>query len=925
DLRYTEKNLIYFLFLLGYYEGLYYGKSFGKVELVKYDIGEASDEAGRYKNADLIFIHNHTLYVLDFKLAGAQNRTKSLLERQETSIPFRVHGVPVNLSLGEMEFEGFLRSILNIEEKLKNLQNVSPEIKGFLQVVSYAVDYLCETSRGDISEVYISLIYPLAEPFVGRFFLGGKDLRSYRTPIKELYKRLKESEWVYAQAEEGPIRRERLLEEAKRDTQTLKEKIKELESKVIMVHPDSIKSSREDVKKRIEEFFQREEKVKALCLLHSAGSGKTSQTRERILKKEGNHIVLYFATRKVLLDREEQKLIEVQKEKDLCLIYEKRNTKTNKEVKHYGDVYEWLGSYKGIIKRVVEEVSKNAGKHRFIWALLTQQAITQTLKGRTSNYLSELTTDRILDQYTIHIILDEFLGHSNGLFAVEELLSFLQKVRNKGGRANLYLFDANGYTSSILEKLLREYSQFKVMPPAIMLCDYKERDELELNGIKIFVSSKHGYPSPKIMLKRRFFWLEGKKLQEEWVRKLVDYIVENLRKDSTALLYLQHKQLISETKFYLEQKGISTLVATADSRKSQERINKGKEDILLATSAISRGIDLSRPHKPVDQIFVVVLNWGIEESLVELLQTISRARGDAETEERPKEVHLLYFVYPISDRDISSIAEYLEEDVDKEVIEALMERHRLEQVLELDSVVHRIIQQFVKSPEEGAQVLVPIPKQYGTNYIPNELADVESVVSFLENLYHLTKDKNLWDLVEHIYRAICVSAVKINFESPFTYYHPYILFERQDVRFWFDEEKRRRIYGKFKSVEELLKEHNPDKTEGVEVFLKALPATNKAMPVLIPVYSYVLTKHFLKNGGKIKFSIGKSVGRGGAEVLMGGLRLSTFCISGTNLEDEYACIPMGEDYPYKEVLSGRFAKFPVEFIVELLEGADGRD
>ncbi|WP_448588149.1 hypothetical protein [Thermocrinis sp.] len=82
DLRYTEKNLIYFLFLLGYYEGLYYGKSFGKVELVKYDIGEASDEAGRYKNADLIFIHNHTLYVLEFKLAGAQSKAEILLEGQ---------------------------------------------------------------------------------------------------------------------------------------------------------------------------------------------------------------------------------------------------------------------------------------------------------------------------------------------------------------------------------------------------------------------------------------------------------------------------------------------------------------------------------------------------------------------------------------------------------------------------------------------------------------------------------------------------------------------------------------------------------------------------------------------------------------------------------------------------------------------------
>jgi len=49
---------------------------------------------------------------------------------------------------------------------------------------------------------------------------------------------------------------------------------------------------------------------------------------------------------------------------------------------------------------------------------------------------------------------------------------------------------------------------------------------------------------------------------------------------------------------------------------------------------------------------------------------------------------------------------------------------------------------------------------------------------------------------------------------------------------------------------------------------------------------------------------------------MGNVEPTTYCFVGTI--KEYACVPLGEDYPYKEVLSGRFAKFPIEFIIKLL-------
>ena len=921
ELKYTEENLLYFIFLVGFYEGLFFGKEIKNPELIKYEIGEESSEAGRYENADLIFINNKALYVIDLKLGGAQHRAKYILDgAEELYIPFRTPGVPVNLSLGEIGLGGFLKNLLNLGDKLLSLQNVYPEIKGFIQTLSYAVDYLCENEgTKSISEVSISLFYPLAEPFSARFYWNGEKLNHYRELIKGIYEEIKNKEWEYAEVENGTaVRNERLLEKTSKKIEELEGKIRKIEAEPYVIKVDSIDSARKDVKERLEDFLKREDSVKVLCLLHSAGSGKTTQTREAILKMEGKHIVLYTATRKVLLKREDQVLSKLcETHEDIKVVYKERNTRSSKLVENVGDVYREVGVSAGILKQTVEEIKKLAGKNRIIWALCTQQAVIENEKGNsTSKHLSDLATDRIIDNYYLHIILDEFLGHSNGLFVINEMFEFLNWVKEKGGRANLYLFDANGYSPSILKKLLEEYTEFKVIPDAIMVCDHKKTDEFEHNSIKIFVHAKHGYPSPQIILRKKF-------IQENNIQKMISYITtyikSTIQKNNTAFVYLQHKKMLSELRLALEKEGFSTLVATADSRKSQERINKGDEDIILSTSALSRGIDLSRPKKPVNQIYIVIHNWGIENNLVELIQTISRARGDEETEKNPKEIHLIYSL-PVSDWTVDAILEYLDKEVDKDTIKLLLQKQVLEQLLELDYVVSQIIEQFVKNPEEGKKALVPVPKQYRTKYIPNPIGDFEGLISFVSNIYELTREEKLYKLYDNLLKSLHVSAVKIDFENAYSYYHPYILFERQEVRVVFDDRLRGRIYHLFNSVENLLKEHNPEKAELLRGFISNfLSATSKKMPVLIPVYSYVLTKHILKKGERVKFHINKSVGRGGADSMMGDVKPCTYCINGENLEEEYACIPLGEEYPYKEVLSGRFAKFPIEFLRRLLD------
>ncbi|MFZ8858961.1 MAG: helicase, partial [Thermocrinis sp.] len=568
----TDKNTLLFLFLLGYYEGAFYRKGFRDVRLIKYELGEGSQIAGIYPNADLLFVADGVLYVVDFKLGGAEGDIRVLLDKGEGAIPYRVYGLPVNVSLGEVGFERFVSSLLEMEEELLSLETANPELKGFLQVVSYGVDYLCEEKPKDVREVSLSLFYPLAEPFSARFYWNGEDLSPYRERIRQLYEEIKEIDWEYSQAvAESRARRERLLEEVPKEIERLKEEMQKRENTEEIIEPGKIAETRKHVGKELNEFFSKTQDIKALCLLHSAGSGKTTQTRNRILMQEGKHIVLYMATRKVLVDREYKKLKDLMdalegngkgidpqdkeykkvleylknSNKSIGLVYEKRQDRKGRYVENIGDTYRNLSANRGILKRTVEEILKLTDKKDIIWALCTQQALVESQYGKaTSEHLNNLLSRRITDRYTLHIILDEFLGHSNGLYAIEEMFNFLEKVKEKGGRANLYLFDANGYSPAILKKLLEEYGEFKVVPESLVIVDFKEKEDFKHKDIEVSVRAKHGYPSPKIIVKRKFLFVDEVKkfeeVKEELANRIAGYVKHTFKDkhSQTAFLFL---------------------------------------------------------------------------------------------------------------------------------------------------------------------------------------------------------------------------------------------------------------------------------------------------------------------------------------------------------------------------------------------------
>ncbi|MEM1551042.1 MAG: helicase C-terminal domain-containing protein [Candidatus Bathyarchaeia archaeon] len=855
--------------LLGFWAGHFYGRGMGEVKLEKYHMGEESEDIV-WRNADLLFLSGGELHVVDFKLANFFRVVKRM-----DSIPVSIPGVPVNISVGELDFISFLRNFLKQKGILKRQRHIFIEVKGLSQLLCYAADYLIDRYEGGIREVILELIYPVQEPLRIRFHVEEREiptLMELREEVKEVYRKLKNKR-VKVEEREGRGRAE-----------------------AVEIRADPIDRAREDVREKVLSFMEREERCKVLALLHSAGSGKTMNIRGEILKRGGKHIVLYMASRLRLVEREEEEVRKLGGE-DVAVVLAERGGRRGKWVKHTGQGFEELEGKEGKLKGVIDEVLRKWGerKYRQIWGFTTIQAVVEKDGGKsTSEHLRKFLNATILTQNTFHIILDEPLGYSNGLYAIMEMIKFLKEVRDKGGRANLYILDASGYSPTLLEKLLVEFEQYEAIPDSIVLCPFLSSLKFECMGIPVWAYARHGYPSGKVILRRKFFEGLGRD-KKAWVEPLGDYIGSTIDGESTGFVFLQDKELIVYLASFFKERGLKFLIATASHKKGQEEINRGDHDLILGTSSISRGLDFSRPHKPVKNIYVVVSHWGIEQNLVEILQAISRARGDRRTEGEEKILHLIYIIN---------------------------DEEGLSQWVELDEVIERIVERFLKTPSEGENVLVPVPVQYRTVYRPNPVKELEELLTFLDDVFlSEPEEEKLRKFIRLLYSSISLSTSDLDLDRAI-YYHPYLLMEG-NLKVSFDGRRWKRLVELFEEIKGVLLRYNSEKALEVEEFVKKgmLPVQISRTTFLLPIYSFVFTQFLLKEGQQVVFSLKKRVGRGKASVLGGNIGIKTRCFAGSC--PEYAIIPLGEDYPYREVLSGRFARFPIEFVRGLLEGGNG--
>lgn len=931
-------------FNIGYAGGYLYGQKHRSVELKKYLLGEESSQIV-WENADLIFLEKGTLHVIDFKASGIMGNIRSIAEKRKMSdkeiyIPFSNYGASTHLSLGYPKLEKFIEALLTQRDTLLRIDEVSVELKGILQLPIYAADFICR-EKANVEYVKIALFYPFQESFLSKLRVEEKEkLENYIEELREIYTTLKKKELVWAQVvKKAEINQSLLMQELK---DGISESLQEIENRrrnPIALEVGNMEEVRRDARRRIKEFWEREESG-ILALLHSAGSGKTTGIRETILSSAGKHIVIYLAARKVIVERESFEVrmaVNGQVDKknpwrwygkeDVGFLMERENAKVD-EVVHEGDSFTSPLRPAGILNRAITEVERAHDKFRRIWVFATIQSITNSRGRATSNHLRRLLNAYTVESYQITIILDEFLGHNNGLYAIKEVCSFASEFKRMGGKIKVFLLDANGFTPELIVGLLKEFQMYGVIPDGIILCNHRESMTWEYMGLPLYLYAKHGFPAREIVVYSDFIRVSSAK--KDGVKKVAEYIRKtfNDRRDSTAFLFLQDKKMLVEISRKLEEGGISTLLATSTSRKSQERINSGDEDVILGTSSVSRGIDFKRPRKPIDYIYVVITDWGIEKNLVEIIQAISRARGDMETESRTKYLHLIYLIEDPKEYQIENLVNLLEFPDEKLLSLACISK-MLRERLHLADVVLRIIRTFLES-REGQEVLVPVPAQHETEFSHNKISELEQVFTYLTDisimeLKNAKYSQKIQELASIIESAIHIYTSDIRKDtSRIEYYHPYILIRNARVFMDFDNEKRKLAEELCEELKPVFDRHNRRIYEEILYFIKTVKPTERyTVPLLVPVYSLVFTEQALcRQDSTIKFTLGRRIGRGGADVLGGVMKLRTRCVN-DGKSKEYSCIPLGEDYPYIEVLSGRFVYLPIEFIKSFWEVKDG--
>lgn len=315
----AEEKYTRIIFALGITSGSLYGATHARARIIKYSMGDESSDIV-WQNADLIFTEDGTLYVVDFKLAGAVSWIKWMLDsstQQVKYLPVINHGIPVSLSVGEIDFTKFVEGILGAKEFFADLQDVFVEVKGLTQLTCYATDYLITENTSDLHAVCLELIYPISESYRARFSLKNDEntrrlLTSARQDLIEIYREIKGRKSPYGRLdrtfESRPMKKKVTVEKFEKQIgQSLKE-IAKRESTSHRIATSDIQGVRKSVEDSLLEFSSRPEPCKAIVLLHSAGSGKTTTIRKHILEAEGRHIVLYMATRLRLIERERDNL-----------------------------------------------------------------------------------------------------------------------------------------------------------------------------------------------------------------------------------------------------------------------------------------------------------------------------------------------------------------------------------------------------------------------------------------------------------------------------------------------------------------------------------------------------------------------------------------------------------------------------------------
>lgn len=935
----------------------------GEIKPVKFELGEGSSLHGVWKNADLMFIVKDVLFVVEIKtdrmldiinmldkstflVNSNLDLNKPVIENL-ARIPIKFSGVPVKLSPDNMDLVSFAEAIIKKEKELKNSLTHTLETAATLQSLSYAVSYLSEFKNSQIKAVKLEVIHPFEKLFSPMLRIkDGTDIDGLWSKLSELYthardkktNRLYKQVFIEKDKETLSILEERL--------EFVKQKIEELNQKRIKIEADSISVVREDVKKVVENFFDRkkqEKNLKVLGLFHSAGAGKTTSIRS-LADRQQKIAVFYFATRKILVEREEQEY------KNLNFHTFRPNKYKNEENKNNHTYYRILSSSsrQAEISKISEEGNimaitnhiKNLLEQGSISNKLafftTMQSIVDVYRTNTFSKLIEPMDILIEKGFKVFVILDEIFAHDGGLYVIQKMFSSLH---NKD--IFMFVLDANLYSANLLQILLEDFRRTKFIHPSLYAVDFKQSHSFEYsyvsNAQKVKVDiecyAKHGFVSEIGYINIIPCFIDKRE-------KLKDIVIKAGKgHDKSVLVFFQDKEEGAVLRSSLLADGYSAIAVNTTFKSSEEEINSGNYKFIVATSTASRGVSF----KNVKDTVVVFSNNNIEETLVEVIQAISRGRGQKEIENMERNIYAVFVV------DLEKFLESVKEDSiltqDNEGIENFdiyYEYLFYDSFLKLNQIVERTVRQFIKTPEEGQEVIVPVPVFSRATYKPSNLIDtlnlfntVRDIVKDISSYKGMSSTSEEFRSEEFKMIGELSSAFTFdvrNISNQYIYSHPYVVPTNNNLTYAYSKVyltvDNYKIRGFLKQVEELLKEVNlreslleeiKKQIKDIEMKYTMLHSLHneEQFYVLIPVYTQVYTK-YLRPGEELILNMSANVS--GLSTLARSIRILTKGLRQDRYSYVYPCIILEGDDMSPFYIEGRTQKYSVDFILNLLGG-----
>ena len=694
---------------------------------------EVEESITSWKNADILFIQDKTLYIFELTLLGGAHIHEIL------SLPKINNQGIIELSLGfdglniyvGYEKEDLIFSADKLLSGIKTKEPIILTVKEYgklAQLMFYLFDFLHNTDY-KINEVYLSIIYPFKEGLNAKFKISNIDkdiFKEYANRFKKVRELLKPNRLS--------IRKNRFLI----GTEKI---INKLNSEKIILSPKyAINEVRKDVEKIVNEHSNNFGEVIALC--HSAGAGKTTSILKDVvnLAQKENVLFFYFSPRRAITKDKYEDFKKQNKEKNLnaYVIYnddiaDEKNSykyKKHKRIVYSSDQKQ----KKGIINKFYNKIKFKINNYNHIAIFSSLQALMQANKNKyqkidTIKHLKNIIYEfryKKKDNYKVIIVLDEILADNTGLFKIKEILQALKEFKDK---TKIYLLDANLLNGYILEKLLYKIEEMKkqnidYLPSSIYEIKgkelIKEFYEFYFEDWKFKTYTKPSFIGKNLSLNFRLEFFNSEK-------DLIESFIEILKNEKEQyFVYIQDKDLAKEIEEKLKTFGKKVALRTAY-HENLDTKEISKYDVVIGTSSISRGIDV-----PFKKIYGFFYEFSSEQEIAEFYQALSRMRGMEDENgknidkfiEREATV-LLFRTIPknsLENEDFSTLSK-----------EKIYKKIKTLQLLGLKNLIVSSLEAYI-NPKENKTYFIAFPEIKEPKEPKNEIQDIKQLMEIAKLL-----------------------------------------------------------------------------------------------------------------------------------------------------------------------------------------------